>query len=318
MKKIRSMVIMILAMALFVTGCGLTSTKNKLEKVTIQVPMGPPTAPVLYMKENNLLGKEVEVIIYQNMEEANVNIAKKAADITIMPVNVAAILYGKEMDISLLNVHTWGILHMIAKQGTIQSWDDLKGKDIYVGAQGASPDVLTQYLLEKNGLAEGDTTLQYSTSQEIAQKVIAGQVDIAVLPEPLLTQALKKSEKMEIIYDFAKEWTLITGVDLPQTGTVINNEFAKKHPNWVKDFQKAYAEAVEKVVADPGLVSEAVESEMGIPEAVFEEAMTRISLKSVSARDAKKEVEAYLEALFALAPQMIGGSMPNEGFYYQE
>lgn len=320
MKRYKSVFIIILSFVMFLTGCGSIPKKEKVQKVMIQVPMGPPTAPMLYMQENNLLGSEVEVIIYQNMEEANVNIAKKVADITIMPVNVASILYNKDMDICLLNVHTWGILYMIAKEGLIQSWDDLKGKEIYVGAQGASPDVLTRYLLENNGIGQDEVQLQYSSSQEIAQKIIAGQGEVAVLPEPLLTQALKKADHMEIIYDFAEEWTRSNGpnIALPQTGTIIQNEFAKQYPRWVNEFQKAYANAVETVMKDPAVVSEAVEREMGIPKAVFEEAMTRIDLKAVPGFDAKEDVQTYLEALFAISPDMIGGSMPDEGFYYQE
>ena len=320
MKKCRAIIVFIVTISLLFTGCGMTSKQEKVEKVTLQVPMGPPTAPILYMQENNLLGEKVEVVIYKNMEEANVNIAKKTADLSIIPVNVASILYNKEMDISLLNVNTWGILYMVAKEGLIQSWDDLKGKEIHVGAQGASPDVLTRYLLQKNGIQEEEVTLQYSSSPEIVQKMIAGQGEVAVLPEPLLTQALKKAENIEVVYDYAKEWQGIHGEDrrLPQTGMVIQNGFAQKYPKWVQEFQKTYAEAVVKIMEDPSIVSEVVEKEMGIPQVVFEEAMTRIHLEAVDASDGKEEVQAYLEALLALSPTMIGGSVPDAEFYYKE
>ncbi|NLL70187.1 MAG: ABC transporter substrate-binding protein [Epulopiscium sp.] len=320
MKKCRAIIVFIVTISLLFTGCGMTSKQEKVEKVTLQVPMGPPTAPILYMQENNLLGEKVEVVIYKNMEEANVNIAKKTADLSIIPVNVASILYNKEMDISLLNVNTWGILYMVAKEGLIQSWDDLKGKEIHVGAQGASPDVLTRYLLQKNGIQEEEVTLQYSSSPEIVQKMIAGQGEVAVLPEPLLTQALKKAENIEVVYDYAKEWQGIHGEDrrLPQTGMVIQNGFAQKYPKWVQEFQKTYAEAVVKIMEDPSIVSEVVEKEMGIPQVVFEEAMTRIHLEAVHASDGKEEVQAYLEALLALSPTMIGGNVPDAEFYYKE
>lgn len=320
MKKCRAIIVFIVTISLLFTGCGMISKQEKVEKVTLQVPMGPPTAPILYMQENNLLGEKVEVVIYKNMEEANVNIAKKTADLSIIPVNVASILYNKEMDISLLNVNTWGILYMVAKEGLIQSWDDLKGKEIHVGAQGASPDVLTRYLLQKNGIQEEEVTLQYSSSPEIVQKMIAGQGEVAVLPEPLLTQALKKAENIEVVYDYAKEWQGIHGEDrrLPQTGMVIQNGFAQKYPKWVQEFQKTYAETVVKIMEDPSIVSEVVEKEMGIPQVVFEEAMTRIHLEAVHASDGKEEVQAYLEALLALSPTMIGGSVPDAEFYYKE
>ena len=74
MKRYKNSIVFII-LSMLLMGCAATS-KEKVEKVTIQVPMGP-TAPILYMKENNLLGDEVEVILYQNMEEANVNIAKR-------------------------------------------------------------------------------------------------------------------------------------------------------------------------------------------------------------------------------------------------
>ncbi len=318
MKRYKNSIVFII-LSMLLMGCAATS-KEKVEKVTIQVPMGPPTAPILYMKENNLLGDEVEVILYQNMEEANVNIAKKVADFSIIPVNVASILHNKDMDISLFNVNTWGILYMVAKDNLVNSWEDLKGKEIYVGAQGASPDVLTRYLLQNNGIEEDDVTLQYSSSPEIVQKIIAGQGEVAILPEPMLTKALKKAEQMEVVFDFAEEWKKINGDNsaLPQTGMVIQNEFAKQYPKWAVEFQKSYAEAVEKVMAEPSIVSEVVEREMGIPQAIFEEAMTRIHLESIVGSDAKEDVNSYLEALMETSPKMIGGSIPDEGFYYKE
>ena len=46
--------------------------------------------------------------------------------------------------------------------------------------------------------------------------------------------------------------------------------------------------------------------------------MTRTKLEFVTAQDAKADVEVYLNALNEVSGEMIGGKLPDEGFYYKK
>ena len=204
-------------------------------------------------------------------EEATTRVVKGDADFTVLPVNVASKLYSRDVDISLANVSTWGILYLVSLDEGVASWEDLKGSQLYVGARGSTPDVLTQYLLRQAGLKEGDVELIYSGSPEIAQMIINGLARHAVLPEPLVTQVLMKNQQARVIRDYFADWQLYEGegVRLPQAGMVVRNDFTRLHPEAVVDFQRAYAEAMDWVVANPGEAATLVEANLQLPAPVF-------------------------------------------------
>ncbi|NLK97104.1 ABC transporter substrate-binding protein [Defluviitalea saccharophila] len=328
MKKLQA-VFLLFIMIILATGCGQSDTTTKeikkSEKIVIQAPSAPPTAPLIKLVEDKMLEGSVdegniEFIIYQNVEEATTRVARGEADFTVLPVNVISKLYNKEADISLLNVNTWGILYLLSRDGEVKSWEDLKGKDLFVGAQGASPDVITRYLLNKNGIKEDEINISYGTSPEMLQWMIAGKADTVVLPEPLVTQGLTKAENMQIAMDYSKEWEKINGEGskLPQTGIAVRTSFASEYPDAVEAFQNAYKEALEAVVNDPASVSSLIEEKLEIPAAVFEKSMERTKLEFVPAQEAKKDVETYLNALNEISGDMIGGKLPDEPFYYKK
>lgn len=328
MKKIQ-LTILLIIMTFTAVGCSEAGTSNvetkKPEKIVIQAPAAPPTSPLIKLVEGEMLegsGEEgkIELILYKTVEEATTRIARGEADFTVVPVNVASKLYNKGADVSLLNVNTWGILYLLSRDGEVKSWEDLKGKDLFVGAQGSSPDVITTYLLNKNGIKNEEINISYGTSPEILQWMIAGKADTVVLPEPLVTKGLTKAENMQIAMDYSKEWGNINGEGskLPQTGIAVRTSFANEYPDAVEAFQNAYKEALDAVVKDPTSISALIEEKLEIPAAVFEKSMERTKLEFVSANEAITDVETYLNALNEISGDMIGGKLPDEGFYYKK
>ncbi|WP_169738558.1 ABC transporter substrate-binding protein [Desulfofalx alkaliphila] len=307
-----------------VAGCGSEKEQEQAEtkqpdKIVIQAPAAPPTAPLLQMLANEPFDDEVEIelLLYKSVEEATSRIVKNEADFTVLPVNVASKLYNKDIDISLANVNTWGILYLLSTDSSINEWTDLVNTELYVGAQGASPDIITRYLLAANKVSEDELSLNYMNSPEIAQMMIQGLIDHAVLPEPLVTNVLNNAESVEIIFDYNQQWQLAEGENtrLPQTGIVVQNSFAENYPDALNTIQNAYQQALEQTVDNPSLVAPLVEEHFGIPGPVFEQSMTRINLAYADGQQAKEDVENYLSKLLEFSPEMVGGKLPDEKFY---
>lgn len=312
-------IILLLAMLMLtvmVVGC---ADKPALEKVVIQAPSAPPTAPLLQMVADQPLGPDttVELIFYKSVEEATARIIKGEAHMTILPLNVAAKLYNKETDVKLANVSTWGLLYLLSSNNNINHWSDLQGQQIAVGAQGASPDIITRYLLAKNNVPLEDLKITYASSPEIAQMMLQGMIDTAVLPEPLVTNVLAKNPNIKIVLDYNEEWQQAGegNTSLPQAGMVVLGSFAKEHPDVLNKLQQAYQQSIEKVVSNPASASQLVEQQFNIPAPVFEKSMTRTKLAFATAQQAKPDVENYLAKLLSLSPDMVGGQLPDENFY---
>ncbi len=126
---------------------------------------------------------------------------KGTVDIAALPTNAAASLYNKTNGgVQLLAINTQGVLYLLDKGNNVESFEDLKGKTVYVPAQ--NPTFIFQYLCEQNGLKvgePGDTDAdviinnKYSSPAELQTNVAAGTVTLAVLPEPMVTIALVAS-----------------------------------------------------------------------------------------------------------------------------
>lgn len=315
---------MFIVLLLLAAGCSGQTNENKgsktavPEKIIVQAPQGPPTAPLFKMAENSPLeGTNIELIVYKTVEEATTRAVKGEADFTVLPVNAAAKLYNKGVDISLANVSTWGILYLVSVNSEVQDWSDLAGQDLYVGARGSTPDVLTQYLLNKNGLKNGEVRLNYLESPEIAQMMINGLVKNAVLPEPMVTQVLLNNKDARTVKDFYSDWQKFEGdsARLPQAGMVVSSEFAKAFPETLREFQQAYASALKSTVAEPAGAAPLVEKNLKMPAPVFTQSMTRTRLEFVSGSGAKEDVNKYLTALLEFSPDMVGGKLPDEKFF---
>lgn len=214
-------------------------------------------------------------------------------------------------------MNTWGILYLISTENGINKWNDLKGKELYVGARGSTPDVLTSYFLHKNGVSENDLKITYLDSPEIAQMMISGLAKNAVLPEPMVTKVLLKNNKARIVRNFYEDWQSIEGKNtgLPQAGMIVRNSFAKSYPSLVTSFQQAYAKELDETVKNPAGSASLVQTSLQIPAPVFIQSIKRTHLKFVEGEKAKNDVEIYLSRLLELSPDMVGEKLPDENFF---
>ena len=133
--------------------------------------------------------------------EVTAAILNGSADIAALPTNAAANLYNKsEGGVVVLAVNTLGCLYLLTNQNaTVTSFENLRGKTVYVPAQ--NPTFIFTYLCKQNNLEVGkDITIDSTTyAQPAALKdaVAAGLVDIAVLPEPMVTIAINSAKSAD-------------------------------------------------------------------------------------------------------------------------
>ncbi|MBQ8416821.1 MAG: ABC transporter substrate-binding protein [Clostridia bacterium] len=117
-----------------------------------------------------------------------------SADIAALPTNAASTVYNKTGgEVCVIAVNTLGCLYLLTNQNeTVSSFADLKGKTVYVPAQ--NPTFIFTYLCKMNGLEIGKDIIidssTYAKPADLRTAVAAGLVDIAVLPEPMVTIAI--------------------------------------------------------------------------------------------------------------------------------
>lgn len=313
---------MLVSSSLLGLGCYADQTEGTVEEVTtirVQAPKAPPSIPLVPF--NTMEG--VELNWYQGMDEAMSRMINGEVDISIVPVNSMAILFNKGVDIQLGAVTTWGILYLVSSYDSFIGWHDLKGQTVGVGARGFSPDLVFRSLLEKNGLnPKDDLELIYGSSPEIAQSLLAGQLTLAVLPEPILTSILVKDSSIKIIMNLEDEWNKAfpESAGLPQAGLAISKEFAANHPDLLQEFYNNYSLNLQDYLQHPEIVGSNEEGVLSLPAGVIKQSLQRSNLKFVHAEEAAQSVDQYLQVIFLLDPDAVGGVVPDlkSDFYLRD
>lgn len=243
-----------------------------------------------------------------------------SADIAALPTNAAAALYNKtEGGVRLLALNTLGVLYLVVNGDaeSIQSISDLAGKTVYVPAQ--NPTFIFQYICQANSLDDVVIDNSYAQPADLRTAIAAGEIDIAVLPEPMVTIALSANDKLVKALDLTSEWNAVAPMpdSLVQGCVVVRSDFAAAHPIEVEAFLDEYAQSIAYLSSGADDIGQMIES-TGIftNGAVAEKAVPGCNVCFISGADMVGQMETFLEIMFELAPESIGGKLPGDDFYY--
>ena len=249
-------------------------------------------------------------------------ISKGEVDIAAIPANLASVLYhNTQGQIKVLAVNTLGVLYVVEKGDSIQSVQDLEGKTILATGKGAIPEFAINYVLSQNGIdPTNDVTVEYkSEPAEILPLLVQGVADIAIIPQPFVTNAMAKVEGLRIALDWTEEWDncadddsgLITGV------MVVNAKFADEYPEAVAAFAKEYEASTEFSNSNVDEAAELIGSYGIVDAAIAKVALPMCNITYIDGLQMKEKLSGYLNVLLEQNPQSVGGSLPDDAFYIE-
>jgi NitT/TauT family transport system substrate-binding protein len=289
---------------------------------------GPPAAPSIVLAQAVASGalKDIDASAvfrtWRTPDEMRAGLSSGKMQAVIVPSNVAANLYNRGLGVHLLNIMTRGLLFVVAGD-RLARIEDLAGKKIAVPFRNDMPDFVLRRLVAKAGLKPGtDVQFDYAgTPPEAMQTMLAGRVDAALLAEPAATatilRARLKLTRLTRAIDCQKEWAKTIGDEfIPQAGLAVTRSFVDKvGPNGLKALQDALQTAVDFVVAHPLRASAAAATELGLMSPIVAEAIPHSNLTALPASSVRAKLESFFSILAEDDPRIIGGKLPNDGFY---
>lgn len=323
MKKIVSL-LLALVLALSLAACAATQTKP-YESVNIRLgglkgPTSMGMAKLLDDAENGRTANTYTFTMAPSAGELTPQLIKGELDILAVPVNVASILYNQtEGAVQLVAASTLGVLYITEKGGeTVTDVRSLAGKTLYATGKGATPEYALTYLLAQNGLTLGeDVTVEWkSEPSEIVALMAQEEHAIAMLPQPFVTVAQGKLEGLRVALDLSAQWDAL-GLDsrLITAGLLVRKAFADEHPEAVAKFLEEYAASTDYANSNPAETAALVEKLGIVNAAVAEKALPKCNLVCITGAEMKTAVSGYLQTLYDLKPDAVGGAMPGDGFY---
>jgi NitT/TauT family transport system substrate-binding protein len=266
-----------------------------------------------------LPGATVQMLAVASADLMAAKVISGDYDVAVLPLNMAAKLRNAGVPIVLAAIVGEGMVSFLTSDPSIRSLGDLRGKEVYVAGQGATPDYLMQKLLSKAGLDPSkDLRLSYSLPYpEMAASLALGKIQYAVLPEPFATLAISANPALKAPLDLGALWKSATGqASYPMTALVVSARLAAERPEAVKALLAAVADSIARVKAQPAAAGLLVEkNDLGLKAAVAEKAIPRSAYVFVRAPAARPSVEALLKVFLDTAPASIGGKLPEDAFY---
>jgi len=239
-------------------------------------------------------------------------------DVALLPANVAAIAYNKtNKGISVLDINTLGVLYCVTGDESIKSVKDLAGKTVITTGQGASPEYVLTYLLDKNEVT--DCTMEFkSEATEIAAALQSDPQQIAILPQPFVTVATAQNDQLQVAFSLTDEWDAVAPDSKLLTGvTVVRNDYLADHADEVAAFIEDHKTSTAAAADDLDGTAELIAKYGILPKAqVAKKALPQCNIVAITGEEMQTALSGYLQVLFDQNPKAVGGAMPDEGFYY--
>jgi len=316
----------------FLLSINIFAKEEVSNKVIVAGPFASVSHPIMHMIKTNALkdlGKKIEFRLWKNPDELRALVLNSDVKFIATPTNVAANLHNKGVDITMLNVSVWGILGMVSRDKNLKTLADYKGKEIAVPFRADMPDIVFQELIKKRGLnPKKDFKLKYVSSPiDAMQMLILRQVDHALLAEPAISIALRKTGSFPLklvapdLYrsvDLQKEWGDLfnTEAKVPQAGISFLGE-TKGNELLIKRFIEEYEKSLQWYKDNPKEAAKlVVETLPMLEEEGLADSISYVNLQSIDAKSSQKDLEFFFEILKQSNPKVIGGKLPEEDLYY--
>lgn len=257
MKKQSKFLVYLLALFLFLlgaAGCGSQTAKNssqvnhdKVTQINASYSTRPINVPAIVALDQKLFEKEFQKdgidFKWQEIAAGPAQLealASKSIDISTSMNYVSALLAkANGNDIKVIAGYSQfpkGIGIVARTNSNIKSIEGLKNKKIALQKGTMLHELLIKALAKEN-MSVSDVEIVPMESTDAATALLGGQIDAAILPEPLLSKVIG-SGKGTLIQTAEG---LISG----QTFIVARTDFIRDNPNLIKRFIKTHEESIQ-------------------------------------------------------------------------
>ncbi|MCI8341672.1 MAG: ABC transporter substrate-binding protein [Firmicutes bacterium] len=299
------------------------ANKTLMKIALLKGPTAMGAAMLMNENENGFVFGNYSFEVLNTPSEVTAKILNGDADVAAVPVNMAASLYNKTNgDVLIAAINTLGNLYIVENGQSISSAADLSGKTIVSAGQGAVPEYVLNLILSKSGVTDATVEFVASHSDAVAA-IAAGEADVAMLPEPFATMAEKKVEGLNRAVDLSEVWDEYSYEEenvantLPMGCIVVRRSFLEENEKDFRKFMDEYDYFMDETIDDPEKAAEYIVG-YGIldDKELAQAAIPSSNLKYIEGTKMLRLVDNFLAIIHELNPESVGGTVPDENFYY--
>lgn len=325
MKRLMKFAVVLMLGIMLLTGCG-AQKRASAESVIVHITAlkGPTAMGMVDFMDKSEKGEikdnDYQFEIVAAVDEVTPKLVQGKTDIAAVPANLASVLYNNtNAEVQVLAINTLGVIYIVESGDVISEVSDLKGRTIYASGKGATPEYALNYILAQNGIdPEKDVTIEWKSEHaECLSALMADENAIAMLPQPFVTTAQTKSEKIRVALDLTEEWDKLGADSALLTGVVVaRKEFVEQNPAAVQAFLEHYEASVNYVNQNIKDAATLIEKYDIVPAPVAVKAVPSCNIVFITGEEMKQKLSGYLKVLSEQNPKAIGGALPADDFYY--
>lgn len=238
------------------------------------------------------------------------------ADVLSVSLDTAAKLYNESgASLQMLAINTLGMTYVLSRDAEIKTLDALAGKTVYCPSDDAAVKAIFAKSLEANGVSGVD--IQYKTSNEIRDAMIAGTIDHCVLPEYKATGAVSRIENANAPIVLSNLWNEKLGFELAQGCIVAKKDYVEKNAELIEEFLGFYEASINYLNKNvTGASFFLSENKFFGSSDLAKAIISNSNLSFVSGAEMKELAKKNLEVLVSVDPEIISGAIPADDFYY--
>ncbi|MDC7788542.1 ABC transporter substrate-binding protein [Rhodoplanes sp. TEM] len=306
---------------------GRAEAAAKLASLTINGMPATPSVVMARLVETGTLSQfadKVQLKVWRTPDQMRAGVVSGDMAVFGTPSYSCANMLNRGVPVRLMNIVTWGLLYLMSRDDAVQKIEDIAGKPVLMAFRGDAPDLIFRMTLRKLGMnPDTDVKLQYvGTPTEAVQLLLAGRAALAVISEPAATASQIRGAQAGIevrrAADLTAVWGRLTGRPprISQAGLGVREDFVQAHPEIVRAIHDGCRTAARWVLDNPAEAGRLGAATLDLGAPVVERSIPHFRLDVVAAADARPDLEHYFTALMEMSPDILGGRLPDDRFYW--
>jgi NitT/TauT family transport system substrate-binding protein len=294
------------AIAVLLGGAAAAADSPKPGVVRVLVPQTTAALPFLLMAQGGATssGLILHVDFFANHAQALAMLLRGDTDLLLSGTSQG---WENRLDgspLQMIDTGVWGVSSLIGKDPSIKGFADLKGKRIAMPFPGSPLDFQSRALLAFEKIdPDRDVTISYGPFPQSVQRLLAGQLDAAALPEPLATTVVKKNGLLRLV-DYSQAWARFTGGDRqsPQVSLFATEAWVRGNMSLIASLVSDWDAASRAVAADPAKAAAQFSAALATESSILEEATRNTLIAVPSPAENRRRVLAYYQAVSKYLP----------------
>lgn len=298
------------------------TSKEKAE-IKFIFPDGLPALSILELYSNEEQFDEKIILSYEKIKTIDVLTAaliSKDEIVAIVPSNLAAQLYNKDLDYQILGTVSWGSLYLVSSE-EVNNLLDIKNKKVGVIGRGQTPDIVFRNILAENNIDPDSVDLEYFNSgTELANALGAKTIGTAVISEPNVSMLTAKNKDIKIILSLNDEWKRIHSTEsgFPQATLIAKKDLVEKYPEFINSLLTEMKKQNEWLKNGESKEENLKKTEIPVPDKLLPEIIKNSNINFIPISESSEEYKKYYQILSEFDPKTIGGKIPDEKIFGRE